>query len=789
MNKRNLFVVPAAMLLALSSCQDYDGRRADGEQDFSISVGIPGSLSTYAGATAFSHQGGASNVKSDKFDLRYTLEVYDGDKLAFRDTRIVKDNFTTQPVEFSARLLAKKYDFVLWADFVSEGSTEDLYYNTADLTGISYTANATAQTLTLDEADAYYKTVEVDLTTAGQNVSEIKLQRPFGKIRLIATDELSNPAGQSERPAAVSIDFKDAVVPSGFNARTGQPGEADKTVGTVTFNAVQEDALVAEKVIEGAYLLGNVYFFAAEPEAAYEMNVTVNSDAGNIGYRELSGIPVRENMLTTVIGNFYTNEGSLNVIVEDKFDDPEEVIELPDEVSAGSIEELKTLLADENIEVINLTGNITVNETLTASHPVTVKGNAEITTSGSSAVFNITSDGVVIEGLRFVKSDNSDQEIIKLTASGATITGCTFEGKYTDGSNETSRAILPNAGVAVTVENNRFINLRQPGYFQGDGTIIRNNYVEGTRGFVICCENKITLEGNSFSENAVDIAIIPSGTPYQAEYYDNVRLLSEKNNGAFVENQYTKASAIGNGNAEALVAALKNAEKIELLSGTYEMAEGISIASNQSVSGPENGRDNTIINIAEQSGDTWGVRLSGKLTDVSVIYNSNRTAGSAWTTNPGGVLFQKGGVLENCLVSKFRNGLYANNIDGITIKNNVIDANRTGIQFANSVGATVDGNTFSNNETMGVLLQNLTADSGYKPVFTNNTFEGNWYSDFENRWATTYIIELTGNTFSQEPATIKVQATTGEPGSSVTFTKPAEQVANIVTAIGENIVY
>ena len=54
------------------------------------------------------------------------------------------------------------------------------------------------------------------------------------------------------------------------------------------------------------------------------MDVTVTSDEGNIiGQRSLSSIPVQENKLTTVIGNFYTNEGSIDVVVEDSFEEPE----------------------------------------------------------------------------------------------------------------------------------------------------------------------------------------------------------------------------------------------------------------------------------------------------------------------------------------------------------------------------------------------------------------------------------------------------------------------------------
>ena len=90
---------------------------------------------------------------------------------------------------------------------------------------------------------------------------------------------------------------------------------------------------------------------------------------------------------------------------------------------------------------------------------------------------------------------------------------------------------------------------------------------------------------------------------------------------------------------------------------------------------------------------------------------------------------------------------------------------------------------------MGVLLQYLSANNGEKPTFTNNIFEGNWFSDFENRWNEDYSVDLTGNTFTADSPVIAVQNSTGEPGSSETFTKPASQVANIVTAIESNVIY
>lgn len=780
-------------LISAVSCQ-MDERTSGaltGEVDFSITAGIPSGITTYSpqqDGEAFSHMGGANNVDTASYDLRFILEVYDGKTLAYRDVQSVDENFTTATVNFNARLLAKSYTFVLWADFVNQGSLENLYYNADNLKEISYTETVKkdVKTLSTDIADAYSANKVIDLSTSSKSES-ITLTRPFGKIRLLATDENIENNNNTEVPVSVKLDFQDAELPANFNALSGETS-GELTVTTMNTKAVLENAqsIDGDTRYEDAYLLGSIYIMASNPQGAYPVNVTVYSDdaaSKQIGYREITALPVSANKLTTVIGNFYSNEGNLDVNVDDMFDD-EDVTTLPDAVSAGTVEELKTLLADPEIDAITIS-DMTINETITVNRKVLLTGNATITTSGTVPVFTLSAEGVEIDGLTFKQDANTNQHIITITAGNCEIRNCTFEGKYQDGNNEVTRAICPNAGVAVTVEGNTFKNIRQPGYFQGNGTVIRNNYVEGTRGFVICSDSEMTIENNSFSGNVVDIAIIDNAGATYSNTWDDVRTLSGKNNGAYVENQVTKVSAIGNGNVTALTTALQSvhATAIELLAGKFELSSGITIPTGKTVNGSS--RDEVILS-TQQDGNA--VNLYGTLKNVSVIYDTDRTPGSAWTTNPAGVTLFAGSCLEGCSVEKFRNGLYANNVDGITIKDNIIRDNRTGLQLANAVGATVTGNTFRDNETMGVLLQYLSVNNGQTPTFTKNVFDGNWYSDFENRWTTEYTVDLSDNTFTEGSVVLKVQSSTGEPGSNVTFTKPASQVANIVTALASNII-
>ena len=340
MKKILLPILTLGGLLFAASCQmdEPDAGTLTGEVDFSITAGIPSGITTYAeGADAFSHKGGASNLDPEDYTLRYILQVFDKEgKVAYEEVMYTEKG-TFGGVTFEARLLAKKYDFVFWADFVKTEENVEFYNvgNSTDgynLNNITYkNENITINDLATDAADAYTKVVEVDLTQASQSLSEpVKLQRPFGKVRLLATDALGEHNKQKERPGEVTIDFKEAVIPSVFNALAQKVKDgATMNAGKLTFTAVCEDASVNTTAYENSYLLGYSYIFASGEIPSYSMDVEVKGDqegSGVIGTRSLSSIPVQANKLTTVIGNFYTNEGSIDVIVEDSFNQPENYI-------------------------------------------------------------------------------------------------------------------------------------------------------------------------------------------------------------------------------------------------------------------------------------------------------------------------------------------------------------------------------------------------------------------------------------------------------------------------------
>ena len=448
--KNNLLTILAlGGLLFASSCQmdEPDAGTLTGEVDFSITTSIPSGISTYADpAGTGSHNGGAVLLDPDEYTLRYTLEVYDRDgKLAYDETKNAPEG-TFEGVTFDVRLLAKVYDFVFWADFVNK-TDGTAFYNVDDLKNITYASTVSAQGLANDAADAYYKKEEVNLTQSSKSL-DVTLQRPFGKIRLIATDVLDGNNKQKEIPKTVTIDFGNALIPTAFNAFEGKVIEGSTAdAGVVNFLANKETTMVNNQEKKDVYLLGINYIFESSAIPSYSMDVTVTSDQGNIiGQRSLSSIPVQENKLTTVIGNFYTNEGSIDVVVDDAFDGNENVEPVTETISVKPGDDLQAIIdAAEPYAVIELEPGIySGNYNFLAGKSLTFRGaNAGINPNtgsrqdetiftGTLGASRLSTDKVfdmeiVIDGIKFTgegtKIANSQYNAI----GELTVQNCIFE--------------------------------------------------------------------------------------------------------------------------------------------------------------------------------------------------------------------------------------------------------------------------------------------------------------------------------------------------------------------------
>ncbi|MEE0864154.1 MAG: DUF6562 domain-containing protein, partial [Alistipes sp.] len=357
------FLALAALVLGMVSCQqDVDTvTPVSGEVDFQLSVDAK-ELATRAGDDAQNPQNAMNSAfgaidylqgaaKDDyrqdwnDVDLRYTLEVYDvaddyAGKTPVKDRQvIIVDEY--QPVVFDLRLVPNRdYHFVVFADFVAQDEYKKDSAAQLLVEGIRHQIGETLADITVlneainDEvADAYFATSDIKVTNSA--TQDIVLKRPYGKVRVIATDlaELN----LNVDPKSVVVEYE-ALNPDKFNAVTGAI-DGKYTVKSFTTSFVDNvrdnmglhyytadyDAkkAVADNGVERNthITLFTDYILATGTQKPIHFTMTVNDEDGNeIKTTSFyTDIPVQRNYLTTVVGNVLTTATHINVSIDDNF--------------------------------------------------------------------------------------------------------------------------------------------------------------------------------------------------------------------------------------------------------------------------------------------------------------------------------------------------------------------------------------------------------------------------------------------------------------------------------------
>ena len=285
------------------------------------------------GNSAFGGIDFMSDANWEAYDIRYTLEVYGKDKNGdekLAGQRMVNCLDKYAPTSFQLRLAPNRdYKFVVFADYVAEGSAEaedklaiaDLYYTTTDLSNIA--CKTGAGWVPMNEVrDAYFvsKTLKVE-----NSLNEtLTLTRPFGKLRVITTD-IDKIDGYAT-PARVEIQYTDAVYKS-FNALSGNLNDEmmsgdelkyNYNIGkTIPYNAGY-DALATHQTLFADYLL------AKEGEQIpVNFTMAVYDDGNRLIHTKdfNTQIPVQRNHLTTIIGDLLTTQAEVNIVINDNFID------------------------------------------------------------------------------------------------------------------------------------------------------------------------------------------------------------------------------------------------------------------------------------------------------------------------------------------------------------------------------------------------------------------------------------------------------------------------------------
>ena len=262
------------------------------------------------------------------YDLRYILEVYDADDDGTGEP-IYRERLTQYldkyaPTQFDLRLVPnREYKFVVFADFVEQGTQDDLYYDTTDLRNIVAKTGAEGWNAMNEARDAYF--VSKNLTVATSLTETLTLTRPFAKLRVIATD-LDYIAGYSA-PGYVTLKYHTEALYKSFNAVNGELNNTQLADDELVYGfEVKKDTPYSEGYDAEAknQTLFADYLFAREGQQIpvnFTMSVYESEGGRLIKTTDFNTqIPVQRNHLTTIIGDVLTTEANITVVVDDKFD-------------------------------------------------------------------------------------------------------------------------------------------------------------------------------------------------------------------------------------------------------------------------------------------------------------------------------------------------------------------------------------------------------------------------------------------------------------------------------------
>ena len=291
------YLFPALALgLVMTSCQSDEpfAPGEGGEKQVTFTLTAPTSM-TRVGEQKSSNLGGLSNKAADD-ELHYTLALYYGDNVEYTKSITSTDaSVTFNPTV----ILGRHYRVVAYADFVG-GKT--------DLKTI-----AIANGINDEKKDAYFANPENVVFTENDLAEQVTLTRPFGKLRLVATDYSDKTAIKD-----VSVKYRNGGHLNSFNAFSGKFAETTDATATY-YDAVYDveyDEASGEKTIFVDYIPvnGNGVF-------PFEITVTYTNGTESFKRTFAEDIPVKRNALTTLKGNFFTAEANISVVVNENFDD------------------------------------------------------------------------------------------------------------------------------------------------------------------------------------------------------------------------------------------------------------------------------------------------------------------------------------------------------------------------------------------------------------------------------------------------------------------------------------
>ena len=307
------FLFPALALgLVMTSCQSDEpfapGMGEEVQATFTISV--PDAMGTRAGEVKNSALGGFTNGAGN---LNYTVALLNqNDKVMYSETCQSDGETATFHPTVVQGYTYKVVAYATFGNAVAPSAINEAFDGNDALASI-----ATLKGISDESEDAYYC---FDTKVMGGAEMSATLRRPFGKLRLVATDYDKLKALGTD-VASVKVTYgENVVMETHFNAMAevfgGQATSKEFEANKPTYS---EDATNELTVFVDYLPAGQT------GETMYPFTIVTTYTNGETYTRTFAqDIPVKRNYLTTLRGNFFTTEAALTLTVNEMFENEEE---------------------------------------------------------------------------------------------------------------------------------------------------------------------------------------------------------------------------------------------------------------------------------------------------------------------------------------------------------------------------------------------------------------------------------------------------------------------------------
>lgn len=450
MKKLFIYLSVAVLGIAAASCQKELAVAEGGKGNVSITIQTP-EVATKAIADGM-------NVNIVHYEI-YKNET--DHKNSLTGTPLIKGSvpMSAKGASLTLNLLqGQEYVGLFWAQVNGQS-----YYDVTDLRDVkvAYPNENESKTYANDEARAAFCQKKVFST--GRNVSVV-LERPFAQINLgttIAdlTDDYTITLEQSSMTVTgVANTFNVAAMTAGTTANN-----VVFSLATVPYAFNPSETLTANNQT-WAYA-GMNYVLVPNDAATVDVTYSIKTDVGTVT-RNVPVVPVKKNYRTNLLGNLLTQETAIEIVVDEKFADHEDKyeggkygeIDGQIYVKVESAEELVAAAADENVDMVFLTENVTLTD------PFVIQ---------SSLVLNL---------------------------NGHTISGGSYNGSGKDMS-----AISVDNGATLTIDGEGAIQGAQYGVYAYNGNlIVKNGNISANSSAVQVRVANVNIEGGVFSVTNTD---------------------------------------------------------------------------------------------------------------------------------------------------------------------------------------------------------------------------------------------------------------------------------------------